>query len=239
MPNPFEQNNIFFDDESHSYFDKTTGKALISPSRIIKKYAHPFDPTGEILKRCATKEGVTPEELRAKWRKMGDDSIVRGHSIHDSFEQYIKTGVIQEDENADIINDFKKNVQVELDGTLYPEVTLANIEHGIAGRTDLIHVWWDKIIDVADFKTNKKINKYSFGKFMLPPLTHLPDSMFQHYEIQLSMYAFMLENQGYCPRNLKLLWINPKRKIQVMPVQYKRTDVVAMLKHYHEEKEKN
>src|SRR6266404_8065687 len=100
----FEQDAIYFDENTHTYFRKDTGEALISPTRIIKKYSNPFDPDGKILQRIAKRDGLPPEELAAKWRKMGDDSVVRGHSIHDSFEQYIKTDKIQDDENADIIN---------------------------------------------------------------------------------------------------------------------------------------
>lgn len=238
MQNPFDQDDIYFDDDLHLYFHKSTGRRLISPTTILKKYSHPFDPDGKILAKCAAREGVKPEELKAKWRKMGDDSVVRGHSIHDSFEQYVKTGQIQKDGNEDIIQDFKERVQVDLSGKLYPEVTLFDLDFGIAGRTDLVHNWWGNIVDCLDFKTNKKgnISKYSFGKFMYAPLQHIPDAKFFHYELQLSMYSFMLESKGYCPRNLALLWINPERKIEKMPLQYRRNDVVNMLKHYHENK---
>ena len=50
------------------------------------------------------------------------------------------------------------------------------------------------------------------------------------------MYAFMLENLGYCPRDLSLLWINPKRKIEIIPVEYRKKEVIQMLGHYHENK---
>ena len=138
--NPFDQDKIYFDDDTHSYFSKETGTRLISPTTIIKKYSAPFDPDGSILKRCAAKEGITPEELNAKWKKLGADSIVKGHSVHDSFEQYIKTGEIVIDGNEDIIQDFKEKVKTE--GELYPEVTLFSLEYGIAGRTDLVEIWW-------------------------------------------------------------------------------------------------
>ena len=236
MSDPFVQDQIYFDEDSHAYFVKETGRRLTSPTSIIKQYSHPFDPDGTILKRCATREGVPPEELHAKWRKMGDDSVVRGHSIHDSFEKYVLTGKIQDDENQDIIIDFASKVKTE--GALYPEVTLFDLEYGMAGRTDLVEMWWDNIINLYDFKTNKKISKFSFGKKMFPPLDHIWDCNFYHYECQLSLYALMLESQGYCPRNLNLLWINPKRKIEIIPMQYRRNDMLLLLKHYHYEKEK-
>ena len=232
----FDQDEVYFDEEYHLYFHRDSGKPLVSPSKLIKAYSNPFDPDGKILRRVAAREGVTPKELHATWRKMGDDSIVRGHSIHFSFEHYIQTGQILEDENKDIVKDFKENIQPNLSGVLYPEVTLANKDFGIAGRTDLVHVWWEKIIDLGDFKTNKKITKYSFGKWMLPPLSHLPDANFYHYECQLSLYALLMESRGYCPRNLNIYWINKERKIDLIPVQYRRKDALNLLKHYHEEK---
>jgi hypothetical protein len=230
----FESDRIYFDEETHLYFDKETGKHLVSPTQIIKSYSHPFDPDGKIAERIAQREGVTKDEMQAKWRQMGVDAGVRGHSIHDSFEKYIKTGNVQEDENKDIIEDFVQKVPTE--GALHPEVTLYDLRHGIAGRTDLVEIWWENIVNVFDFKTNKKINKYSFGKNMLYPLNHLPDSLYSKYECQLSLYALMLEAKGFCPRNLTLLWVNPKREIQIMPVKYRRTDMINMLKHYENRK---
>lgn len=230
MPNPFPQDKIYFDDETHTYFEKATGRYLISPTTIIKEYSHPFDPDGAILKRCAAREGITPEELNARWKKLGDDSRVRGHSIHFSFEHYIKTKEVLDDDNKDIIIDFQEKVPVE--GDLHPEIVLYDFDYGIAGRTDLIEIWWDNVVNLYDFKTNKKINTFSYGKKMFPPLDQTWDASFYHYELQLSLYALMLEHQGYCPRFLNLLWINPKRKIQVMPVHYRRDDVIKLLKDF-------
>jgi len=237
MPNLFEQDKIYFDEETHAYFYKDSGRRLISPTTIIKQYSNPFDPDGTILKRCAAKKGITPEELDAEWKKIGSDARDKGHSIHFSFEHYIKTNEILDDDNKDIIKDFQDNVRIDLEGTLYPEVTLFNLDYGIAGRTDLIHNWWENIVDCLDFKTNKKISKFSFGKYMYYPLNHLPDASFFHYECQLSLYSLMLEAQGYCPRKLNLLWINPKkRKLEVIPVQYRRDDMLRLLEHYNNEK---
>lgn len=229
------EQHIYFDDDSHSYFSKIDGKKLISASTIIGKYSNPFDPDGTILKRCAAKEGVSPEELQKRWTKLGDDSRVKGHSIHSSFEEYIKSGKISDDEHKDIIQDFQK--RIKLKGDLYTEVTLYDLNYGIAGRTDLVEVWWDNIVNIYDFKTNKKINTYSFGKRMLPPLSHLFDSTYIHYECQLSLYSLMLEARGFCPKNLTLLWINPKtRQIEPISVKYRRQEMIDMLSHYNANK---
>jgi len=228
--NPFPQDKIYFDEDTHTYFEKATGQHLVSPTQIIKEYSHPFDPTGEILKKCAARKGISPAELDAQWKKLGADARDKGHSIHFSFEHYIKKQEILEDDNKDIILEFKEKVPVE--GDLHPEVVLYDFNYGIAGRTDLIEIWWDNIANIYDFKTNKKINTYSYGKKMFYPLDHVWDASFYHYELQLSLYALMLEHQGYCPRSLNLLWINPKRKIQIMPVKYRRGDVIKMLKDF-------
>lgn len=109
----------------------------------------------------------------------------------------------------------------------------------MAGRTDLVHHYWENILDIIDIKTNarKKISKFSWGKNMFYPLNHLPDANYFQYECQLSLYSLLLEEQGFCIRNLNLLWINKKRKIEVIPVQYRKNDVVKLLKHYNENKE--
>lgn len=52
---------------------------------------------------------------------------------------------------------------------------------------------WNKV-DVGDYKTSKTIEKTSYkSQRMLEPLNHLEDCNYNHYSLQLSIYAYMLE----------------------------------------------
>lgn len=234
----FGSDEVYYDDESHQYFDKETGENFISVSTIIKLYSNPFDPEKIILNRVAKKEGIAPEVLAAKWEKIGEEARQKGQSVHNSLEKFILTKEINSnDSNQDIIQNFKNTIYPTLEGKLYTEIILCSKKYKLAGRTDIVHLWWDNIIDILDAKTNKKINTYSFKKRMLPPLSHLFDSTYIHYECQLSLYALMLEARGFCPKNLTLLWINPKtRQIEPMAVKYRRQEMIDMLTHYNADK---
>lgn len=51
--------------------------------------------------------------------------------------------------------------------------------------------------------TNGKIDKYNFMKHrMLDPLSHLHDCNLNHYKLQISAYAWLLEQVGFIPRDL-------------------------------------
>jgi CRISPR/Cas system-associated exonuclease Cas4 (RecB family) len=230
-------NEVKFISESHTYWSKA-GDPLISVSKLIERYAPAFDPDGSILKRCAERDGITPEELKAQWNKKKDDAATKGTNFHASAEHFIETGEILDNEDKDIVERFSK---IKFKGELYAEQRLYSIPDKIAGTTDLIDLLPDNSLDLYDFKTNQKLEKYNvFGKRMHFPVTNLGATTFLKYEIQLSIYAYMLEQHGYWVNSLTIYHINPKtRELDIHPVKHRRTEVERILAHYRGEKVKN
>lgn len=221
---------ITFDEKNHKYTNNS-GNQLISVSTLISKYKEPFDADGKIAVRCAEKEGITKEEILAKWEKTKNDACTRGISFHKQAEYYILNKKILDEPDKDIIEKFSK---IQFSGKLFTEEIVYSLKDMIAGTVDLIEVLGKNKCNLYDFKTNKKLEKYSFWrKKMLYPVSHIIDCNFYHYSLQLSLYAYLLEEHGFWAEELKIFYINPKtREIEVHPVDYLRNDVIKLIKHH-------
>ena len=58
---------------------------------------------------------------------------------------------------------------------------------------------------------------------MLDPLQHLDDCNYIHYCLQISIYAWMLEQEGYVVRDLRFTHIN-----KPYPVSYMKYEIENM-----------
>ena len=84
--------------------------------------------------------------------------------------------------------------------------------------------------------TNSKLefeNKYEKAKY---PIAHLDSCNGSKYKIQLSLYAWMLEQYGYKPRNLTISHIiftddKPTFKVE-HKIEYLKEEVENLLEHY-------
>ena len=202
---------VHFDPVEHKYTEIKTGKTLISASQLIHSFAPPFDESGEITKNCAIKKGVTVEELKAEWKKINQDSLDKGHAIHADLEYFVNTGKIRKSPYKNIVKQFKK---IEFNGKLQSEIQLFSLKHRIAGTCDLVELFDDGSLNLLDFKSNKKWTTYNFfGTRLLHPFSHMFETHFNTYSLQLNLYAFLLEELGYWVKDLTVFWINPKTEI--------------------------
>jgi hypothetical protein len=133
----------------------------------------------------------------------------------------------------------------------YRELTLFNRRYMIAGQADNVTIE-DGFVDIDDDKTNGEFNTLSFKpprgnyKMLKTPLNKLMDCHLGHYTVQLSTYAWMLEQFGLKPRRLRLLhWtilpeheemIEAGKEVNIEPsqyiVNYERDTIEAMVKYY-------
>lgn len=221
---------IQFDEPTHKY--TFNGVELISATTFIDTFATKFDESGEILKRCALKEGVSEKELKKRWNDKGVKAASIGSKIHAGIEHYFNTGKIRKNKYTEI---FKQFAQYKYKGKLFSEIRIWDADIGICGTADLLEVLDNKIV-IRDFKTNeKKPTDYSFGKNMKYPISHLPDSKLTKYELQISLYLYILASkynyeigEGNC-----IYWINRKKNIiEEMPVTLRMDEITAMIAHY-------
>ena len=211
---------ITFEEATHIYSSIIDGREIryTSGTGIVHNCFPPFDPTGEITKRCALKEGVTVEELKAKWKAKGDASCKFGTRVHECCED-IELG--RSELRNKPVDDHEKIVfrhAVNMAKRFRQQIDILGVEKivfspslRIAGTIDLFgRSRKDGSYLILDHKTNQTIdleNKWS--NFALSPIEHIPDINFYHYGMQLNLYQYLLQREGYVPKRSKFkLFLN-------------------------------
>lgn len=70
----------------------------------------------------------------------------------------------------------------------------------------------DTYVDIDDYKTNKEIELENPFQKMKEPISHLDDCNYNHYALQISLYAYMLEQKGYKIGTLSITHHDIKKK---------------------------
>lgn len=229
----FNNDTIQFDEEKHKYYKN--GKEFISVSTLIGIYKNKFDPNGIIIKKYAEKNGLTIDQVRVKWDNERDKANDKGHKFHSNFEHYVKTGEILNNENKIYIDQILASTKFS--GKLFSESLVFNEKYNIAGTIDLISLEGKSKIDLFDFKTNKELRKKDkYGKYMKYPLYHLSDCNFNHYSIQLNLYAWMLEDLGYYVNSMYIFYINPRTNVvEKHKIKFMIKEINNILENYNKE----
>lgn len=144
-----------------------------------------------------------------------------------------QTPVFQSKGDADTTLKMSCKALYELPDGYYPELIIWNDDYTLCGTAD--KVWINTIdgirfIDIDDWKTNKEI-KMPTRYMMKAPLDHLSDVNYVHYTLQISIYAWMLEQVGFKVRNL---YLTHQKELHEQPQRYRLTylkkEVETMLK---------
>ena len=199
---------VSFDPETHSY--KNKDKKLISVTTLLNKFKNEFD-SDFWSKKIALKENTTQEIILKKWKDKAFKSNEIGTAIHKIFEDYtnnnycITNGKLDFDYNklnSDFIQDFnaKKEVSLKFINDFFITERLIPIESEfivyndfLAGQLDMICKDQENNFYIIDFKTNEKIDTYSYGKKMKGIFSEIDDCSFFHYSLQLSIYKKLLK----------------------------------------------
>lgn len=93
---------IYFNEKYHTYTDDM-GSRYISVTTLIGKYEYKFeDKADDIIEACvrigqdsshpkySRYAGMSADDIRLKWNKQRDDSLVRGNNRHDYLEESVK-----------------------------------------------------------------------------------------------------------------------------------------------------
>jgi hypothetical protein len=204
---------IVFEPNTHSYtsIDPEDKTSWISVTTLLSALKQPFDAIS-ISEKCSTKKskinkwyGLSPEIIRDIWKKEADRACTLGNWYHDQREQDIVNcnTIVRNDSTLPVIrpltdiNGKKLAPLQKLINGIYPEHMVYLKSAGICGQSDRVEVVNDTV-DIIDYKTNKKIDAESFkswegvSKRMLGPLSHLDDCNLNHYNLQLSIYMYII-----------------------------------------------
>lgn len=191
------------------------------------------------------------QEILDTWDAENRKSCERGTKIHALFENAMyKAGANVSLKKFGIGGKFvcdKGRTTLDLDNGVYPEYLISRISPDgvlrLAGQIDLL-VKKGNHITIIDYKTNKKIEQKSFYNSktkssvkMKYPLNNLDDVNYWHYVMQLSTYAWMIQqlNPAYEIDDLILLHHDHNNVQTIYHLPYLKDEVEKMLRHYKKE----
>lgn len=184
--------------------------------------------------------------IDVSWKEKNEESKIKGTAFHNWKEDKQLKDELFRFKGLDInVHDGSREFKTlsNLEPGVYTELKLWNHEYEIAGTSDQVIILPEKIALIRDFKTNLEItvsNKYQNMKY---PVSHLEDCHLSHYNLQLSIYGWMLEQFGYKVKYLEFEhfdlvksgvgWDIVGNKVYQVP--YRKKEVVDMLNHYRNE----
>lgn len=203
--------SLIFEPKSHSYTssDPTDQTRWISVTTLISGLKQPFDSNNIAKKSAVNKRskwfGMSIQEIQDVWKKESDRACTLGNWYHDQREQDITNcdTIVRYDKTLPVIkpmvdeNGLKVASSQKLMDGIYPEHMVYLRSAGICGQSDLVEVA-NGLVHITDYKTNKEIKTESFRNWegisqkMNQPVSHLDDCNLNHYNLQLSIYMYMI-----------------------------------------------
>ena len=207
---------IEFFEDTHKCVSYINGEEIkyISGTQFLHSFFPPFDPTGEIARRCAMKEGISVEAIKEKWANAGKEATTLGTRVHECCED------IELGKNEKELRNKPQNLKEEkmfanaisMAKRFYNQLDIIGVEKivfspslKIAGTIDLLaRSKKDGCYLLIDHKSNKTIDlEDKWNKFALKPIEHLHDVNGTHYSLQLSLYEYLLKHEGYVSKDAK------------------------------------
>lgn len=185
------------------------------------------------------------------WDEENRKSCERGTRIHadleNSFYNKKKDIDISKFEIGGKFTCEKGRTELDMEYGIYPEYLIHRVSPDgklcLAGQIDLLVKKGNKFT-ICDWKTNKKLETKSFfnqktrsSVKMKFPLNNLEDCNYQHYTLQLSTYAWMIQqlNPEYEIEDLILVHFDHSDNMTVYHLPYLKDEVVKMLSFYKKE----
>jgi|TARA_B110000908_G_scaffold172651_1_gene241664 ATP-dependent exoDNAse (exonuclease V) beta subunit len=205
---------IIFKEEDHIYesIDENLEKDNItwtSVTSFIGKFKPKFDAKKQAKKSSKNKRskwyGMTPKEILEAWDGETKRAIKLGNWYHNEREDGLLefNTIEREGVEVPIIKPIIDGTGVKIapeqklkDG-VYPEHLAYLKSSAICGQADLVTVVNGKVT-ITDYKTNKEIKEKGFTNWegitakMYKPLSHLDDCNINHYNLQLSIYMYII-----------------------------------------------
>ena len=236
---------VSFEESGHIYTDIEEGFNYQSVSSFLSGFKKEFDRAG-ISKVMASSTGVSQSSILAEWDKKRDNAIDHGNAIHFGLEEYAKTGRCSDPalmecgrEIENIIGPYYRS---------FAEIIFWNKQYRVCGTSDRSILRCNTpnaILDVFDYKTNLERGIYysstkvknnnqvkHYKNFYFDPISHLEECNYNHYALQLSIYAYMaMITYGVKIGRLGIIYIGVKDGKYIpeyIPVPFLYYEVKAM-----------
>lgn len=190
---------------------------------------------------------LAQQEVLYEWKKKNKNAQVKGTNFHNYQESSsIKNGGMEYENihvNLATQTEDLANLCHPTDTVYIPELRMYNREYLISGTSDVNYFFPNKQFDIDDYKTSETIDTENKYQNMQYPLQHLQDCNYNHYRLQVSIYAWMLKQWGYTPRNLKFTHVELEedgltvKKSTHYHTSYLELEVENMLNYYRNNKQ--
>jgi|TARA_R110000737_G_scaffold352088_1_gene396676 ATP-dependent exoDNAse (exonuclease V) beta subunit len=221
---------VIFKEEGHVYesLDDNLDNDKIkwtSVTSFVGKFKPKFDAKAQAKKSGKNKRskwyGMTQKEILSAWSNETDRAIGLGNWYHNQREENICefNTIEREGVNLPIVRPTidKAGIKIapeqKLEDGVYPELFVYLKSLAICGQADLVSIVNGKI-NILDYKTNKEIKEKGYTNWegitskMYNPVSDLDDCNLSHYNLQLSLYAYIIKKH------------NPKLKIGKLIIQH-------------------
>jgi ATP-dependent exoDNAse (exonuclease V) beta subunit len=171
---------------NHSHFEKFDADKIIDG--MIKK-GRLLDPNNKYYR-------MTKQQIKEQWNINGCVASSAGTKMHYDIECYnnymeVENDSIEFQYFLKFDSDFPQLKPYRTEWMVYYE------ELKLSGSIDMVYENPDGTIEIYDWKRCKEItNENGFGKKSITPcISHLPDTNFWHYSLQLNTYKMILEHK--------------------------------------------
>jgi ATP-dependent exoDNAse (exonuclease V) beta subunit len=198
--------DISFIEEGHKYFINGISEGLISTTSFVHQNFSHFDANivaDNLLKNTKKMRdpkykyyNKTKEEMIEEWNENGRIAAEAGTELHADIENYyngitVENNTIEFQYFKNFIIDFPELVPYRTEWMVFYE------EYMLTGSIDMVFENTDGTLQIYDWKRSKGIDYESFGNkcSITPCLSHLPDTNFNHYSLQLNIYRKILQDK--------------------------------------------
>jgi hypothetical protein len=198
---------ITFHEEGHQYIDSAK-QHYTSGTGLLKPYFPPFE-ADKVAAIVAERENKTIEQVKAEWEWASES----GTRLHENCENQFKNrfDLFHQPQNENELAAFQcafntvQTLQTQL-RWIGCELIVFDPRMYIAGTIDLL--MYDPARDVyliLDFKKCKAIYSQGFnGEKAHHPISYLESCNQTKYGLQLSLYQFIMQANGYLPPQAKV-----------------------------------
>jgi len=184
--------------------------------------------------------GQTRQEIKAGWNKNGQEASKAGTKMHYDIECFYNEEDVEVEEDCVEWKYFEK-FEEEIGQNLEPyrtEWMIWDKELKFAGSIDMIFRNPDGTLLIYDWKRCKNIKKDNRWQGATTDcISHLPDTNYWHYSLQLNTYKYLLEkNYGEKVVGMYLVCLHPNNanksyiKIEVPDLGEEIKDLMSLRK---------
>lgn len=199
---------VRFNEIGHQYESEDNIKWQ-SVTSIVKLFQPLFDADGQAKKSVKNKKskwyGMDPEQVKQIWTGLGKTAVELGNWYHKEREKQICeiNNIEHSGEECHIIHPIIKDSikyapEQKLENNhIYPEHFVYLKSAQICGQSDLVQIIKNKI-NIIDYKTNRELTTKGYTKWdgsvtrLLYPVNHLEDCKLTIYNLQLSLYLYII-----------------------------------------------